>query len=1068
MLVHVAPTAAIGTSASRDGPLASTDYGGGSSSFMAMNRKSAILGKSRPGCRQINGPVYGGLLVRKACLCFIFLVLSTMGPILFDWVKRGNSGSFPFSVPALVFNAWAIDAFVGFCWAVTQGSKSVQLLWRPDMVWRFFITTSLFVAGDMKHGCYRPAEEDLTALAIILTVLLSRLVLKKGQSLQQYSLVAAVAVATMFFCQSEVQARQAANLAKVLRSPTQASMSWYLGLAERSTAVFLTSLAAVLQEQLLTNRPGIPFMVQQSWMSLAAMTLSLLTLRFVHGLPLSALTEGFGHWRVLVLLFSYVASGLTTALMVKKLGAIAKSLCVPIYLGFCYAYAVYTGSASLTLQVLAAWTASTACILLYAISKIKAQAPGSQPRKATTRTRSVALETTDPAPQSTSLERQASEDPANTCETAFGRGIALPLTPSSAETINETDSSADASESKRIGPYKAEELALRAEFLKQELKQLEAADAGEATKKRIDTSAQLLRTYDAVRQNLQTSQAQRDEVRHLREQELLALQQQIQARMVGLQSFADSCTSQQRDLEGELNQSQDSIKLQLQHMDEVRAGIDKEIDELDERKRQLRIELDTVSRQLDEARMKQKQHMESCDRQRAEFYNTKAALKETSGFGSRGRVIMAEKLDAANTDGAAKAKEKELLDQTRQLIEETGLALQRTVREQTDELKQKQAEFQSHFKLLLLDHLRYAEGRAKDLQAEAQKADPGAKEAARAAAQGAADALDELCKDIDFVVDSGVKAQLENLRVAHGATLALLGAPASAASAPATAATTATTATPSPAVEAAYPSQSAAHSSQQLVDGESLRAFSHRQPSHKLSEQAARLYYRQVVEGVTVCHERLVAHRDLKLENVLLDKGREGVKIIDFGFAAHVPSKETKLKAFCGTPSYMAPEIIRGEGYSGFAADVWALGVVLFALLSGTLPFSAKTEMQLYARIRRGSFTFPDCLGDSQKRLLRGVLRKDASARPSASALLQHAWVAGRDDGGHLSSVATATAFLTDSGKASNRQALQPAEAPVRAHGYPKSVTNQTAHLDDLTQKICGISNKGATAFGGS
>jgi len=378
-----------------------------------------------------------------------------MGPILFDWVKRGNSGSFPFSVPALVFNAWAIDAFVGFCWAVTQGSKSVQLLWRPDMVWRFFITTSLFVAGDMlsfmsiEHLDVGTFSLVGKALAIILTVLLSRLVLKKGQSLQQYSLVAAVAVATMFFCQSEVQARQAANLAKVLRSPTQASMSWYLGLAERSTAVFLTSLAAVLQEQLLTNRPGIPFMVQQSWMSLAAMTLSLLTLRFVHGLPLSALTEGFGHWRVLVLLFSYVASGLTTALMVKKLGAIAKSLCVPIYLGFCYAYAVYTGSASLTLQVLAAWTASTACILLYAISKIKAQAPVSQPRKATTRTRSVALETTDPAPQSTSLERQASEDPANTCETAFGRGIALPLTPSSAETINETDSSADASESKR-------------------------------------------------------------------------------------------------------------------------------------------------------------------------------------------------------------------------------------------------------------------------------------------------------------------------------------------------------------------------------------------------------------------------------------------------------------------------------------------------------------------------------------------------------------------------------------------------------------------------------------------
>ncbi|CAE7641494.1 EMB2745 [Symbiodinium sp. CCMP2456] len=777
-----------------------------------LAHRQAETGKGRPGCRQTNGPVFGGLLVRKACLCFIFLVLSTMGPILFDWVKRGNSGSFPFSVPALVFNAWAIDAFVGFCWAVTQGSKSVQLLWRPDMVWRFFITTSLFVAGDMlsfmsiEHLDVGTFSLVGKALAIILTVLLSRLVLKKGQSLQQYSLVAAVAVATMFFCQSEVQARQATNLAKVLRSPTQASMSWYLGLAERSTAVFLTSFAAVLQEQLLTNRPGIPFMVQQSWMSLAAMTLSLLTLRFVHGLPFSALTEGFGHWRVLVLLFSYVASGLTTALMVKKLGAIAKSLCVPIYLGFCYAYAVYTGSASLTLQVLAAWTASTACILLYAISKIKApqsEVLNERAKRAEQPTPSAASPM-DPSPESTSLERQRSEDPANTCETAFGRGVALPLTPSSAETVNDTDASADGSESKRESEEvlytERKELALRAEFLKQELKQLEATDAEEATKKRIDTSAQLLRTYDAVRQNLQTSQAQRDEVRHLREQELLALQQQIQARMVGLQSFADSCTSQQRDLEGELNQSQDSIKLQLQHMDEVRAGIDKEIDELDERKRQLRIELDTVSRQLDEARMKQKQHMESCDRQRAEFYHTKAALKE--------------KLDAANTDGAAKAKEKELLDQTRQLIEETSVALQATVREQTEELKQKQAEFQSHFKLLLLDHLRYAEGRAKDLQAEAQKAvasqDPGAKEAARAAAQGAADALDELCKDIDFLGDSSVKAQLENLRVAHSATLALLGAPASAASAPATATAS------SAAAEAPYPSQSAAQSSQQV------------------------------------------------------------------------------------------------------------------------------------------------------------------------------------------------------------------------------------------------------------
>merc|ERR1712093_761789 len=108
-----------------------------------------------------------------------------------------------------------------------------------------------------------------------------------------------------------------------------------------------------------------------------------------------------------------------------------------------------------------------------------------------------------------------------------------------------------------------------------------------------------------------------------------------------------------------------------------------------------------------------------------------------------------------------------------------------------------------------------------------------------------------------------------------------------------------------------------------------------------------------------------------KLENLLLDVSHENVKIIDFGFAAQVVSKEAKLRAFCGTPSYMAPEIIRGEGYSGFAADVWALGVIIFALLAGVLPFAGRTEMQLYAKIRRGCYVCPDSLGEMPRRLIR-------------------------------------------------------------------------------------------------
>uniref|UniRef100_A0A7S4PU14 Protein kinase domain-containing protein n=1 Tax=Alexandrium monilatum TaxID=311494 RepID=A0A7S4PU14_9DINO len=185
----------------------------------------------------------------------------------------------------------------------------------------------------------------------------------------------------------------------------------------------------------------------------------------------------------------------------------------------------------------------------------------------------------------------------------------------------------------------------------------------------------------------------------------------------------------------------------------------------------------------------------------------------------------------------------------------------------------------------------------------------------------------------------------------------------------------------------------------EFVEGESLRAFAHRQPSHRLQEDVARRFYRQVVEGVSYCHERLVVHRDIKLENILLDHDRERIKIIDFGFAAQVASKDTKLRAFCGTPSYMAPEIVKGEGYSGFCTDVWALGVVVFALLVGSLPFAGRTEMQLYAKIRRGLFTCPDVLGDLPRRLIKGALRVDVSNRPSVAAILQHSWVTGAGGG---------------------------------------------------------------------
>lgn len=197
----------------------------------------------------------------------------------------------------------------------------------------------------------------------------------------------------------------------------------------------------------------------------------------------------------------------------------------------------------------------------------------------------------------------------------------------------------------------------------------------------------------------------------------------------------------------------------------------------------------------------------------------------------------------------------------------------------------------------------------------------------------------------------------------------------------------------------------------ELVDGESLRAFAQRQPLHRLEESIAQKFYNQVVDGVHFCHERLVVHRDLKLENLLLNCSEAQVKIIDFGFATQVASKDAKLKAFCGTPSYMAPEIIRGENYSGFATDIWALGVVVFALLCGVLPFVGRNELQLYAKIRRGALWLPESLPELPRRLIRSMLRIDAVGRPSVGTVLQNAWLLGDTTGGSD----TSTACVSDS-----------------------------------------------------
>jgi serine/threonine protein kinase len=151
----------------------------------------------------------------------------------------------------------------------------------------------------------------------------------------------------------------------------------------------------------------------------------------------------------------------------------------------------------------------------------------------------------------------------------------------------------------------------------------------------------------------------------------------------------------------------------------------------------------------------------------------------------------------------------------------------------------------------------------------------------------------------------------------------------------------------------------------EYVCGGSLQSLLRKQPASRFDDGTAKRLFAQVCEGIGYCHSLRVVHRDIKLDNVLLDRNC-CVKIIDFGFAVAIPQGQ-KLKIFCGTPSYIAPEIISGQPYA-FPGDVWALGVLLYVLLAGRFPFKASTQRELYRRIVRGSFqALEGCVPESRE-----------------------------------------------------------------------------------------------------
>ena len=142
------------------------------------------------------------------------------------------------------------------------------------------------------------------------------------------------------------------------------------------------------------------------------------------------------------------------------------------------------------------------------------------------------------------------------------------------------------------------------------------------------------------------------------------------------------------------------------------------------------------------------------------------------------------------------------------------------------------------------------------------------------------------------------------------------------------------------------------------MSGGSLHGYLKTKPNRQMHENEIRFLFRQVVSAISYCHQRNVAHRDIKLENILLNDQKNQVKLIDFGFSTCIPN-DKKVKLFCGTPSYMAPEIVSKVEYAGPPADVWALGVLLFALLCGRFPFKGQNDKELYTKICKAELEIP-------------------------------------------------------------------------------------------------------------
>uniref|UniRef100_G3WNI4 non-specific serine/threonine protein kinase n=1 Tax=Sarcophilus harrisii TaxID=9305 RepID=G3WNI4_SARHA len=159
----------------------------------------------------------------------------------------------------------------------------------------------------------------------------------------------------------------------------------------------------------------------------------------------------------------------------------------------------------------------------------------------------------------------------------------------------------------------------------------------------------------------------------------------------------------------------------------------------------------------------------------------------------------------------------------------------------------------------------------------------------------------------------------------------------------------------------------------------------------RLNESEARRKFWQILSAVDYCHSRKIVHRDLKAENLLLDNNMN-IKIADFGFGNFFKSGEP-LATWCGSPPYAAPEVFEGQQYEGPQLDIWSMGVVLYVLVCGALPFDGPTLPILRQRVLEGRFRIPYFMSEECEHLIRRMLVLDPSKRLTIAQIKEHKWM---------------------------------------------------------------------------